>query len=418
MCIDIKMSIVVQDEKSNANDAPSLASSSSSLQLVKQYPVLACLMVRDVASRVRVSIDSIRGAVDALLVYDTGSVDNTKEVIREACKENEITLYEHEGPWVNFEVCRNKMLQIAGGYKEYVYLLLLDSEDELVNGDVFRTFIVNQSLRPNPEPCFFIKLRWKNGITSITENNFQRLVRNNYGFAYKGVVHEYIYSTQCVVQRAPFINTFWLFQDRTLNPSKDRFVRDRDLLLAEHERDPDESRTIFYLAQTYRSIGDVENALKYYALYCTKDIPVDKEYPFQAHLNKAQLMMQLNHSWPDVQQAFLSAYKIIPRVEALLPIAWHYRAQDDFHTSYIYVSMACKLDYPTSYLFVDRNAYLFDRWALMSIVAYYVGQISEGLHACKQALADRPNDPMIINNLPFYKKTYADPNHGFIYDIK
>ena len=37
-------------------------------------------------------------------------------------------------------------------------------------------------------------------------------------------------------------------------------ARDRDLLLAEVERNPDDERSVFYLAQSYFNLGDFANA--------------------------------------------------------------------------------------------------------------------------------------------------------------
>ena len=51
----------------------------------------------------------------------------------------------------------------------------------------------------------------------------------------------------------------------TRNLSGQKFARDRDLLLAEVERNPEDSRSAFYLGQSYRSMGDLVNARKWFA---------------------------------------------------------------------------------------------------------------------------------------------------------
>ena len=50
---------------------------------------------------------------------------------------------------------------------------------------------------------------------------------------------------------------------RNLDPQK--YARDRDLLLAEVERNPEDGHSVFYLAQTYFDLGDFVNARKWYA---------------------------------------------------------------------------------------------------------------------------------------------------------
>ena len=47
--------------------------------------------------------------------------------------------------------------------------------------------------------------------------------------------------------------------------SGQKYARDRDLLLAEVERNPEDARSVFYLAQSYFALGDFVNARKWYA---------------------------------------------------------------------------------------------------------------------------------------------------------
>ena len=50
---------------------------------------------------------------------------------------------------------------------------------------------------------------------------------------------------------------------RSQDPQK--YARDADLLLAEVERNPEDARSVFYLAQSYFDLGDFANARKWYA---------------------------------------------------------------------------------------------------------------------------------------------------------
>ena len=48
------------------------------------------------------------------------------------------------------------------------------------------------------------------------------------------------------------------------NQDPQKYARDRDLLLAEVARDPDDARSVFYLAQSYFDLGDFANAQTWY----------------------------------------------------------------------------------------------------------------------------------------------------------
>ena len=48
-----------------------------------------------------------------------------------------------------------------------------------------------------------------------------------------------------------------------------RWQRDKELLMKAHLANPQDSRTAFYLAQTFDCLGDLENAYKFYELRTT-----------------------------------------------------------------------------------------------------------------------------------------------------
>ena len=82
---------------------------------------------------------------------------------------------------------------------------------------------------------------------------------------YEGVTHEL---AACDV---PFteerLGGDYYIEDRQVssrNLSGQKFARDRDMLLAEVERNPEDARSVFYLAQSYFDLDDFVNARKWY----------------------------------------------------------------------------------------------------------------------------------------------------------
>ncbi len=66
------------------------------------------MIVRDESPVIRRSLASVKNLIDYWVIVDTGSADDTKEIIKEFMKDVPGEL--HERPWVNFEHNRNEAL--------------------------------------------------------------------------------------------------------------------------------------------------------------------------------------------------------------------------------------------------------------------------------------------------------------------
>ena len=93
----------------------------------------------------------------------------------------------------------------------------------------------------------------------------QRLLRGGSSLRFGGVVHETIMiGTQF---KTPNSIYFELKVERAgAEKTQRRWMRDKELLLKAFLANPQDSRTCFYLAQTFDCLGDLDNAYYYYEL--------------------------------------------------------------------------------------------------------------------------------------------------------
>ena len=243
----------------------------SSVSSKSKTPCLALvMMVKNETKRITVSLDSVKGIVDKFIIMDTGSTDDTIQIIRDYCEKNkiELDLIERTITPFHYSNARNLVLDFADDKADF--LLLLDCNDELKNGENVRAFV---NTYKGPASGFHVCQEWWNGLSKDKYFNI-RLLKSKHGWRYKGAIHEYMANSLLdpngnMVTR---LEGFSLYQDRTLDDDKSlkRFSRDEEVLEAEYQENlklikkgelkDQDPRTVFYYAQTCMCLGKKEKA--------------------------------------------------------------------------------------------------------------------------------------------------------------
>ena len=371
----------------------------------KKPHIALLLMCKNETKRIHVTLNSVVGHVDSLVAYDTGSTDNTLDILKEFSEKHKIPLRLKEGVFENFAVSRNVSLNFADTFDDIDYLLMMDVNDELRGGNELRAFA--KEYMNKSETGFLVCQEWYSGSYSKYFN--MRFIKARTGWRYMGRVHEWLKNIlkNEEDQRLDVIRVgdkVVLFQDRTLDDDKTgkRFYRDKELLLEDHHEDPTEPRTVFYLAQTCSCLNQHEEAYYYFKLRTT--MIGFYEERFQASQRCGELTQLMGHDWSESMGWYMKAYELIPRAEPMIKIAEYYKDRKQWKLAFIFGNLACCLTYPSScVLFVDKLAYDYYRWHLMGIIGWYSENFIEGKSACLNALKFSPNSESNIKNLKFYE---------------
>lgn len=375
------------------------------------------MMMKDEEKRLCVSLESVIGIVDSIVAYDTGSTDNTLQILRNFSDKHKIPLRLKEGEFVNFSISRNVSLDFADTFLDIDFLLLLDVNDELRGGDKLLKFAKDHI--DTEFNAFLMCQHWWSGKYDKYFNT--RFLRARSNFRYSGSVHEwlgYIHKDESPpVFRMP--DDIVLYQDRTKdgNKSAKRFVRDKELLMEDYKKDPLEPRTLFYLAQTCSCLGQTEEAFYYYKL--RSELDGFQEEKFHSYLRSGEYSEKLGHSWYDSMAYYVKAIEHSNRVEPLIRIAQHYNNRKKWMLSFKFAKWACSLPYPSkSILFVDKYAYEYTRWHILGIVSYYCHEYKEGKSACLKAIEKGLNTELDKKNLQFYLKKEREETEKIPLDKK
>lgn len=122
------------------------------------------IMVKDEADCIGKTIESIKNNV---ILYDTGSTDNTIHIVDELCRQYNIPLYIKEGEFVDFSTSRNILFDFADEVSGADYYLLLDANDELKS----ELYDLCNHFKEKDDYAFFLSQEWLiNGSCIIYKN--------------------------------------------------------------------------------------------------------------------------------------------------------------------------------------------------------------------------------------------------------
>jgi len=373
----------------------------------KKVHLALLMMIKNEAKRLHVSLESVRKYVSSMVIYDTGSTDNTLTILREFCTTHNIPLRLKEGTFVDFSTSRNVSLEYADTFPDIDFLILLDCNDELRGGDSLMRFLEKEIDNPETKDngMYQVTQQWLSGNVDSYYN--VRLIKPRMGMRYKGVVHEFMYDTNKGEQKEyiapPKVPAdIILFQDRTKDDDKSmrRFFRDKELLYQEYLKDPKEPRTLFYLAQT---CGCLQHNEESYIFYRQRyDVEGFYEERFHAALRLGELCFKTKRTAEEAIIWFIRAHNLIERVEPLLHIAGYYRTEKKWVSAFTFAFLAIQLPYPHHcHLFVNKRDYDYNRYHLMGIIGFYANKYKEGKEATLKAI-EVENAEIDRNNLKFY----------------
>ena len=335
------------------------------------------MIVRNEAHIVQEVLDAVAPYISSWVIVDTGSDDGTQDLIRNHMARLGIPGELYEQPWRNFGHNRTEALTLAQGHGDYIWVM--DADDTVVGTPDFTRLSADiYSLRIKLADDIY----WR-----------PQLFRDGLRVHYEGVTHEYAtWDDSCVDLR---LQGEYHIEDRHLsarNLSGQKFVRDRDLLLAEVERNPEDGHSVFYLAQTYFDLGDFVNARKWYARRA--EMGGIQEAVYYAMYRVAVLMSLLGEPWPDVQDAFLRAWEFRPtRAEPLYAIAYRYVLNQRYRLGYLFAKRAAEIPFPEQdRMYVWTDLYAWRAIDEQAVCASWIDKPAEAFTLYRRLLA-RPDLP-------------------------
>ena len=335
------------------------------------------MIVKNESHIILETLTSIQRYVDYWVICDTGSTDNTPELIEGFFNKAGIEGELHRVGWRNFGYNRTQVFNYA--FKKADYLWVIDADDFLV-GDLGLGNLSADSYR------------LKYVLGSITYYRDQ-LFKADLEWEYKGVLHEFPYCLSKQPHSSVIIAGDYFIQARTLGARskqdpREKYLADARILeqaLSEEKDSGLVARYLFYLAQSYRDAGEKKEAILWYQKRVEAAGWVEEVW--YSKYQVALLYEQLGEI-EKAKQAYLDAFEYRSvRAESLYSLGKLCNVRRDFAQAYLYLDYASRIPYPQDILFVSKSVYDYEIMFELSICTYWIGDYRQSVNLCDRLIA-------------------------------
>lgn len=363
------------------------------------YKVIVLLMIKNESRIIRRSIQAALKIADAVCISDTGSTDDTVQLLTDYYPSLSIPAKTYQHQWTNFGHNRTLSFEDAKAFCQELkwdpsrtYALAIDADME---------FVVEPSF--NKQKDFGAKgysLTQKAGSLHYIN---ARLLRLDQPFKCVGATHEYWDGPN---DGSPIPDTkLWINDKNDGGCKADKFTRDLKMLQEELIEQPTNVRTHFYLAQTFKCLGQKEESIEMYK----RRIALGGwfEEVWYSHYMIANQYLELKKPeeaelWILKAQAFNNY-----RAEGLYILVKHFRIVGQQWKAMHYYLEAKKIRRPQIALFQESEVYDHLLDYEYSVLQYYVNAADrrEGLRACVKYLQNPLSTGYLENvfsNIEFY----------------
>lgn len=346
------------------------------------FSLSLCMIVRDESSTIRRCLNSIKKIVDEIIIVDTGSEDNTKEIAKEFTNK----IYDFK--WIDdFSKARNYSFSKAN----CDYILWMDSDEYLDEENKIKLENLKENLRDDID---VIRLK----TNALTCNNINltclgsriRIVKRENNYNWVGFVHEYIQvSEHCEI----------LDSDIYITHNKIKDLSNRNLLLYKKYIDSGNKlnhRDLYYYGKELYYNKYYEDCILILTKYISENICIESTVESLCKIGKSY--MHLNELKKAREYYFKCFEYINPSPDIMYNIAESFEIQNEYEKAIYWYEMILKLQNENFCTCSNLNYFNFNINLSLCVCNYELGFINKSYFhhiKCKELA---PDNPCVIRN--------------------
>jgi len=330
--------------------------SNINFEQIDKNKVSLCLnmIVRNESKIITRLLESVLPIIDNYVICDTGSTDNTPEIITSFFNKHNIPGEIINEPFKNFGYNRTIALKASRG--KATYALLLDADMIFKIEPTFDKQTLIQGA--------YMIIQKGNGLNYYNT----RLIRLDINACCVGPTHEYYDLPEGTVNEK--CDSIWINDIGDGGCKSDKFERDIRLLKQGIVEEPNNGRYYFYLANSYFNSGRHQESIPYYK----KRIELGGwvEEIFYSYLNLGHAHMKIGQDGEAIF-AWMNGYNHHQtRSETIYEICKYYREKGKNKLSMVFCMLGKEISYPKNdTLFIHKDVYETGFDYELSILGYY-----------------------------------------------
>ncbi len=347
-----------------------------------------CMIVRNEEAVLGRCLDGIRDAVDEIVIVDTGSTDQTRDIA--LAYTNDV----YDFTWVDdFAKARNYAFSKA----TKPYIMWLDADDVIAPESAARLKALMKNLEPNTDMVmmpYHVAFDAQGKPTMTYER--ERIIRNGAGFVWLGAIHEVIQPAGKIIHAdIPVLH-------QKVGPGDpDRNLRIFEKVIASGQKLF--GREEYYYARELMYHQRFEEAVRGLEHFLDSGLGWVENIQ-SACRDLSECYSLLGNKEKALAALFRSFHYGPPRAETCCQIGRHFFERADFQTAAFWYELAAsgKLVSPPGG-FHEPDCYGYIPYMQLCVCAYRMGDVKKALEYNHMAGQIKPDDPSYLYNMAFFQ---------------
>lgn len=345
-----------------------------------------CLIVKNEESTLARCLDSIKDAVDEIVIIDTGSTDNTKKIA------SSYTRKVYDFKWIDdFSAARNYSFSKATKQ----YQMWLDADDIVLKEDLDKILELKHNLDSNIDIVTFkYNTHFDKFNSPIFTSTRERLFKTSKKYIWNDPIHEYVNLT----------GNIYYTNDIYITHKKQAIHTDRNLKIYEKQIATGKKlspRSLYYYARELKDHGKYIECIDYFNQFLDGNLGWVEDN-ITACYNLAVCYKSLN----EPEKAFnilLKSFKYdFPRAEITCEIGYYYMSKYDYFKASKWFMLSTMLEKPNTLGFLLNDCWDFVPNIELSVCYYNLGEIEKAIKHNDIAGKYKPNSDAFLANKKFF----------------